>query len=163
MEWNEVAANISNDDRGKWDRKLPAAQLRIGPKGMLGAMNGSAIPESFTLSDLATSQMCERLGVPVAYYRRLPGGMKATVANFDLDRMRDKSFLLRGKATHVRAFLSGEYVTYDNRNIAETVEILLRSESIHVKTFVLEETHCLDRLRGAGGTRLRPQGRDHDR
>jgi hypothetical protein len=142
MDWNEVAANIGNDDRGKWDRKVPATQLRIGPRGMLDAMNGSATQESFTLSELATSQMCERLGIPVAYYRRLPGEMKATVANFDLDRMRDKTFLLRGKATHVRAFLSGEYVTYDNRNIAETVEILLRSESIRIRTFVLEETHC---------------------
>ncbi len=140
--WNDVATRISADDVGKWDRKMPTPQLWIGERGDLLAKNGGPAPESLTLSDLATSQMCERLSIPVAYYRRLPNDMRAKVANFDFSRMSERAFLLRGKAAHVRAFLSGEYVAFDNRQIAETVEELLRSDTLRIKSFVLEETHC---------------------
>lgn len=142
MTWNEVAASIIEDDRGKWDRKLPAASLSIGQNGQLVTMNGGPAPEPYVLSELATGQLCERLGIPAPYYRRLPPQMKATVANFDLKRMSERPFLLRGKGPHVRAVLSGEYVAYNNSAIAETVESLLRSEGLQIKSFVLEETNC---------------------
>jgi len=142
LAWNEVAARITEDDQGKWDRKVPAAQLWVGEGGKLLAMNGGPAPDAFTLSELATSQLCERLAIPATYFRRLPAEMKATVANFDLERFKDKTFLLRGKATHVRAFLSAEYVAYNNHDIAETVASLLQSDSIGIKSFVLEETNC---------------------
>src|SRR5437868_6655213 len=77
VQWPEVAARIAEDDRGKWDRKVPATQLWIGDNGELTAMNGGPAPDAFTLSDLATSQLCERLGVPTIYYRLLPSDMKA--------------------------------------------------------------------------------------
>jgi hypothetical protein len=146
MTWTEVAARIAADDEGKWDRKLPAPQLWIGEQGQLVAMNGGPMPDAFTLSDLATSQLCGRLDIPAQYYRRLPAEMKAKVANFDLNRLKDRQFLLRGRGTHVRAFLSAEYVTYDNRQIAEIVEGLLKGEGIRIKSFVLEETHCFAKL-----------------
>jgi hypothetical protein len=142
MDWNEVASRISEDDRGKWGRKIPATDMWIGEQGKLIAMNGGAAPDAFTLSELAASQFCERLSIPAAYYRRLPAEMKATVANFDLRRLSDRDFLLRGKASHVRAFLSGEYVAYDNQQIAEVTEHLLRSGDLTIKAFVLEETYC---------------------
>jgi hypothetical protein len=142
MAWHEVTAHIADDDRGKWDRKLPAARLSVGEGGKLLAKNGGQASQAFTLSDLATSQLCQRLAVPETYYRRLPAEMKATVANFDLGRLKDKTFLLRGKAAHVRAFLSGEYVAFNNGDIVETVERLLKSQSTRIKTFVLEETNC---------------------
>lgn len=146
MTWNEVAARIIEDDRGKWDKKLPAAQLWIGQNGQLMTTNGGPAPEPHVLSELATGQLCERLGIPATYYRRLPPEMKATVANFDLKRMSERPFLLRGKSTHVRAVLSGEYVAYNNSAIAETVESLLRSEGLQLKSFVLEETNCFIKI-----------------
>lgn len=142
LEWPEVAERILEDDRGKWDRKTLGDELQVSPYGGLEVKNGGAQYEQFDLSDLATGQLCERLAIPVAYYRRLPHQMRSRVANFDLERLYDRKFLLRGKATHVRAFLSGEYVTYNNRDIAETVEGLLRSDGIRIKSFVLEETNC---------------------
>ena len=42
----------------------------------------------------------------------------------------------------MRAVLSGEYVAYNNSAIAETVESLLRSEGLRIKSFMLEETNC---------------------
>jgi hypothetical protein len=87
------------------------------------------------------SQMCERLEIPARYYRRLPGEMQAVVANYDLNRQNGKAFLLRGKGDWVRAFLSADYVAYNNTQIAETAEALLRNGALSVKAFVLEETH----------------------
>jgi hypothetical protein len=142
MDWNEVSTKITDDDRGKWDRKVAGRDLRINPSGALAVTNGASEAESFALSELAVGQLCERLAIPVTYYRRLPGEMRATVANFDLGRLGDRPFLLRGRSTWVRAFLSGEYVAYDNRDIAETVAELLREAEVGIKSFILEETHC---------------------
>lgn len=142
MDWSEVATKIAEDDRGKWDRRVLGKDLRVTPENALRLSGGVADAEPFPPSDLATGQLCERLGIPVTYYRRLPGPMKAVVANFDLDRFADRHFLLRGKSSWVRAVLSGEYVAYDNHDVAETVEELLRSPELSVKSFVLEESHC---------------------
>ena len=86
------------------------------------------------------------LGAPASpgsakYYRRLPAEMKATVANHDINRMNGHSYLLRGKGEWIRAFLSSEYVAYNNSEIAETVESLLGNGALTMKSFVLEETH----------------------
>jgi hypothetical protein len=91
--------------------------------------------------ELATSQMCQQLGIPVPYYRRLPEQLRATAANYDFDRLKENAFLLRGKNEWVRAFLSADYVAYNNGQVAETVHDLLREAAISVKSLVLEETH----------------------
>jgi hypothetical protein len=67
--------------------------------------------------------------------------MKALVADYDLQRLHDQAFLLRGKGEWLRAFLSGKYVVYDNSQIAETAHALIEKGDVMVKTFVLEETH----------------------
>jgi hypothetical protein len=67
--------------------------------------------------------------------------MQAVVANYDLNRQNGKSFLLRGKGDWIRAFLSSDYVAYNNSEIAETVEGLLAKGNVSVKDFVLEETN----------------------
>ncbi len=105
----------------------------------LAGANGNS--GTFSLSDLAVSQICEKLEIPARYYRRLPREMQAVVANYDLGRQNSKSFLLRGKGEWIRAFLSSDYVDYNNTQIAETAETLLRNEALSVMSFVLEETH----------------------
>lgn len=49
--------------------------------------------------------------------------MKATVANFDIGRLNGNSYLLRGKGDWVRAFLSDEYVAYNNSELAQTAAV----------------------------------------
>ena len=44
MTWNEVAASIIDDDRGKWDRKVSAEQVWVSQSGTLIAMNGGPAP-----------------------------------------------------------------------------------------------------------------------
>jgi hypothetical protein len=75
------------------------------------------------------------------YYRRLTDEMKATVANYDINRMNGHSYLLRGKGDWIRAFLSSVYVAYNNSEIADTVQSLLGNGALTMKSFVLEETH----------------------
>jgi hypothetical protein len=136
MDWAQVEERIVEDDRNKWDRKAVAEELRIVPDGLLDV--GIA---RFALSELATSQMCQRLGIPVLYYRRLPHKLQALVANHDFGRLHENAYLLRGKDEWVRAFLSTDYVAYNNAHIAETVKELLQQAQVAVKSFVLEETH----------------------
>ena len=85
--------------------------------------------------------MCQRLGIPVPYYRRLPHELQAAVANHDFGRLHEKEYLLRGKDEWVRAFLSTDYIAYNIAQIAETVKELLQQAQVAVKSFVLEETH----------------------
>jgi len=75
------------------------------------------------------------------YYRRLTDEMKATVANYDINRMNGHSYLLRGKGDWIRAFLSSVYVAYNNSEIADTVQSLLGNGALTMKSLVLEETH----------------------
>src|SRR5258706_15260506 len=97
MNWNTVENRIVIDDQDKWDWKTPGEKLRVIESGALALANSHAEPAHYTLSDHATSQLCQRLEIPVPYYRRLPGDMKAAVANYDIGRLKDKSYLLRGK------------------------------------------------------------------
>jgi hypothetical protein len=142
MEWTQVEERLVEDDRNKWDRKAAAGDLRISTSyGLLDVGNTDRAPDRYALSELATSQMCQRLGIPVLYYRRLPHELRATVANHDFGRLKDNAYLLRGKDEWIRAFLSADYVTYNNGQVAETVHELLREAAISVKSLVLEETH----------------------
>lgn len=144
MDWKTIEEKIVLDDQNKWDHKTIGKQLWVSPEGRLEVLNGDS--RFYSLSDLATTQMCQKLGIPVDYYRRLPDQMKAIIANFDLERMKEASYLLRGKGEWVRAFLSAEYVAYNNAQIAETVQGLLGQAAVTVKSFVLEETHLYMKL-----------------
>jgi hypothetical protein len=77
MEWTQVEQRIAEDDRSKWDRKAPATALRVADDGALELANGEGARDRFALSELGTTQMCQRLGIPVLYYRRLPDEMLA--------------------------------------------------------------------------------------
>src|SRR5262249_15224835 len=129
----------------------------VSESGALELSNGNGGGAGYSLSEVATSQMCQKLEIPVKYYRRLPDEMKATVANFDIGRLNENSYFLRGKGDWIRAFLSAEYVAYNNSEIAQTAESLLRNGALDVKSFVLEETHMFLKIisedivdRGAG-------------
>jgi hypothetical protein len=141
MDWKSVEEKIGQDDQNKWDRKVSGKELRVSENGMLQVLNGHAEIPGFSLSDTATTQLCQKLEIPVKYYRRLPDELKATVANYDIGRMNGHSYLLRGKGDWIRAFLSNEYVAYNNSEIATTVESLLSKGDVSIKSFVLEETN----------------------
>src|SRR6201988_4626835 len=131
MDWKTVAEKIIQDDQNKWDQTWLAEELEVAKIGN----------DVWPFSDLAMSQFCQKLDIPVRYFRRLPDEMKITVANYDLERLKGTSFLVRGKGDWIRAFLSAEYVVYKNSEIAEMVQSLLGNGALTMKSFVLEETH----------------------
>jgi hypothetical protein len=141
MDWKSVAEKIVQDDQNKWDQKVAGQELRISDGGALELSNDDSTGKTYSFSEVATSQMCQKLEIPVKYYRRLSAEMKATVANYNINRMNGHSYLLRGKGDWIRAFLSPEYVAYNNSEIAETVQSLLGNGALTMKSFVLEETH----------------------
>jgi hypothetical protein len=141
MDWKSVSEKIVQDDQNKWDRKVSGQELRLSGSGVLELSNGDSAGKTYSLSEVATSQMCQKLEIPVKCYRRLSDEMKATVANYDIGRMNGHSYLLRGKGEWIRAFLSAEYVAYNNSEIADTVQSLLGNGALSMKSFVLEETH----------------------
>src|SRR5215467_12726939 len=141
MDWKTVSEKIVSDDKNKWDRKVSGQELRVSSSGAIELCNGDRGGAAYSLSEVATSQMCQKLELPVKYYRRLPDQMKATVANFDIGRLSGNSYFLRGKGDWIRAFLSAEYVAYNNSEIAQTAESLLGNGALTMKSFVLEETH----------------------
>lgn len=146
MDWSAVEERIIQDDQNKWDRKTGGTELRVSETGRLTVNGSRAETGGYALSDLAAAQLCGKLKIPVEYYRRLPGPMQATVVNFDLGQLKDSRFLLRGKGDWIRAVLSGEYVVYNNTEIAETVQALLQDGDVAVKAFVLEETHLFIKI-----------------
>jgi hypothetical protein len=141
MDWKTASEKISRDHHDKWDRRASAKDLCVSESGALQLVNDNPNISEFALSDTAALQLCQRLEIPVRYYRRLPAKMQALVANYDLSRQNGKPLLLRGKGQWVRPFLSDEYVAYNNSEIAETVQSLLAKPELTVKSFVLEETH----------------------
>src|SRR6266542_3090895 len=99
MDWKAVAEKIVQDDHNKWDRRVAGQELRVSANGALKLSNG--VNSAYSVSEIATTQMCKKLEIPVKYYRRLPDEMKATVANFDIGRLNGHAFLLRGKGDWV--------------------------------------------------------------
>jgi hypothetical protein len=80
MDWKTVAEKIIQNDQNKWDRNVSGQKLRVTTTGALELSNGAGQGETYSISEVATGQICQKLEVPVKYYRRLPDEMKATVA-----------------------------------------------------------------------------------
>ena len=70
MDWKTVSEKIVQDDQNKWDRLTPTEDLEV-------AEVGTGV---WPFSDLAMSQFCGKLGIPIRYFRRLPDEMNIVVA-----------------------------------------------------------------------------------
>ena len=122
MDWKAVAEKIIQDDQNKSDEIALAEELEVAE------VEDGVHP----FSDHAMSQFCAKLDIPIRYFRRLPDEMKIIVGNYDLRRLKKgTSFLVRRKGDWIRAFLSAEYVVYNNCEIAQTGESLLRNGALN--------------------------------
>jgi hypothetical protein len=79
MGWKSVAEKIIQDDQNKWNRKVSGKELLVAENGVLKLLDGQAERPSFSLSETATFQLCQKLEIPVWYYRSLPGEMQAVI------------------------------------------------------------------------------------
>ncbi len=69
MDWKGVEERIVQDDQNKWGQKVTAQDLRVSRAGSLGVDDNGGSTACYTLSELAAGQMCQKLGIPVTYYR----------------------------------------------------------------------------------------------
>ncbi len=80
---DEVCDRIQADDNGKWDTILSKNEL-VMQGGKLKLPDGyeSHVCDSLAPTPWATGQLCGRLGIPTAYFRRCPIRLQDTQFNF---------------------------------------------------------------------------------
>ncbi len=135
----ELKRQITQDDAGKWDLIVPKDRLAL-TQGLLTLPEEhlDEHPECLTLSPWATAQVCQRLGIPVDYYRKLSRPLRDANVNHFLWRQdaepEDEGnarssgsgfWLLRCKEQTVRAVLSDRYRPLDNADLVGTLVPIL--------------------------------------
>lgn len=155
---SELKRQIAQDDAGKWDLIVPKDRLALSQGRLtLPEEHLDEHPECLTLSPWATAQVCQRLGIPVDYYRKLSRSLRDANVNHWLWRQDaelddegnprpegSQSWLLRCKAQAVRAVLSDRYRPLDNADLIGTLipiledrfevrGIALTPESFHLR------------------------------
>jgi hypothetical protein len=144
LTWDEVRSRIEMDAEGKWDALVHRDDLMMH--------NGKIIVPTETAPDYAssllptrwaTSQFCNRLRIPTAYFRRCPKELQDQQFNTWVRRAdvggdeysqngpvhynSPSRWLLRVKDDQLRGVLSDRYSKLDNLPFLETLEPLLPS------------------------------------
>jgi hypothetical protein len=138
MDCERIKQRIQEDDKDKWDLKVSGGDLTFVPSRTLRLRQNGDF-QAYQLSEFALTQLCQRLAIPAGYFKRLPAEMQAELASYDLGRLAEADFLLRGKGMGVRAVLSNRYVPYNNSEVIGAVESAVRSDGLLVRSFALEE------------------------
>lgn len=141
MNWGDVTGKVEADSRGKWDMPIAPSALRMH-HGRLG-YEDHLYWEELDLTPWATTQLCQRLRMPTAYFRRCPTPLQDAQVNHwlqartsaDVDEaveenewpVRDETdtterrWLLRCKHGTLRAILSERYACFDHPALLEAM------------------------------------------
>jgi hypothetical protein len=122
MDWETVKALISRSDRGKSDVLVRPKDIRwLDCQGLILAdLDGIGICQ---FSSWAESQLCNRLGIPVKYFRECPGELKRMQLSYWLDHGKgERLWRLRLQGKTIRAVLSDAYQPLDNAKIIDLWE-----------------------------------------
>ena len=68
MDWKAIAEKIIHDNQNKWDGYVSGKELRVSSVGALEFAKGDGAVNTYALSEVAISQMCQKLEIPVKYY-----------------------------------------------------------------------------------------------
>ena len=162
-----VRDHIQKDDAGKWDVSPARKELSLrGGRLCLPPSYEDDCPTDLTLTPWATSQLCQRLGIPTPYFRKCPTALRDLQANHwlrfapatdecdcggereqdptaarDETPARDETWLLRGRKDRLRGVLSSRYSPLDNATLLDALHPLLdaRESRLEVKDFSLSE------------------------
>ncbi len=141
---DEVHDKVKADALGKWDAFVPKDQLIVHDGRMLlpNRPQGGGSDE-LSLSPWATMQMCQRLGIPTAYYRKCPPDLRDAQANHWLQHGHTKMvgktngsnghpnapkrerWLLRAKGETLRGVLSEHYTSMDDTQLLDSLRPVL--------------------------------------
>ena len=130
----EVRDRIAADNEGKWDDLLdPEEMLFRDGRLTFPRLYRAEQPRGLALTKWATAQVCQRLNIPLAYFRRCPSPLQDEQANHWLhsqkavqnrqshkanngQKERDR-WLLRVKHDVLRGALSERYTRLDNEDL----------------------------------------------
>lgn len=71
--FDEVHERVCNDDKGKWDVVLPSSEIAMQDgKIFFSDCKAYDCESGLQLSNWATGQVCSRLNIPSAYFKRCP-------------------------------------------------------------------------------------------
>lgn len=163
-----VQAQVTDDDAGKWDARVPCHQIALHKGRLLvphafapddatafhGSDDATAFhgsdddcrAEGLSLSPWATSQVCQKLGIPAGYIKRCPPELVDANLNYwirserigrllrqdDLSAPPDSLWLLRAKGTTVRGVLSPRYSKLDNAQLLAALRPLVSGTGYQV-------------------------------
>lgn len=141
---DEVHEKVKADALGKWDAFVPKDQLIVHDGRMLlPQCPQSGDSDELSLSPWATMQMCQRLGIPTAYYRKCPPDLRDAQANHWLQHGHTKTsgknngsnghhnapkrerWLLRAKGETLRGVLSEHYTSMDDVQLLDSLRPVL--------------------------------------
>ena len=163
------------DEAHKWDLLLERDQLRL-EEGRLRLSRSSqkhlpqagamAAPRGLKLTNWATGQLCQRLGIPAAYFRRCPRSLQDAQANHwlhqssgnghgtdcdgevegsangkqrALQSQQQQRWLLRANGETVRGILSDRYSKLDNAEVWECLHPVLMQSHFEVNWFAVTD------------------------
>jgi hypothetical protein len=145
--FDEVHTKVQADDNGKWDVLADRNDLVLRD-GQLGlAHENGWYHASLAPTPWATAQLCQRLSIPVGYFRRCPTIIQDIQANYWLKHplierrshshtgnghrptngtetnasQPDEAWLLRARHGTLRAVLSARYSRLDNETLLRSV------------------------------------------
>ena len=134
MTMKEVSERLCADEETKWDTLTERHRIRIhGGRLFFGQMSLQNFPQGLELTPWATTQLCQKLDIPTAYFRRCPTHLQDSQASHWLWKLEAKDtedtaeeWLLRMKGDRLRGILSRKYTRLDNTEVAKAVEALCK-------------------------------------
>jgi hypothetical protein len=144
--FEQVREQVRTDDQGKWDIVAPRKDLVLRNGELAIPLDESSDHvERLVPTSWATGQLCQRLGIPTAYFRRCPAVLQDMQFNFwgrqsqeDNGLHEDGSsqhggeperWLLRAKYGTLRGVLSERYSKLDNEMLLSSVQQVLDGAS----------------------------------
>lgn len=145
ISFSDVRDLIEEDDLGKWDAQVHPKHLSYSQGQLSWPERPPVVPTGW-----AEGQLCEKLGIPLAYFRKCPDILRSEqVAHWMFQEAGkrpgpDGDWKLRCKGDSLRAAVSARFVPFDNRALIEAAEecemaglkvdvALLTDESFHLR------------------------------
>ena len=136
----DVNDRIHSDDDGKWDQLIERDEMRM-QEGRLRfpRLYRADHPRGLALTRWAQTQLCQRLSIPTAYYRRCPPRLQDDQVNYWMHKeaetvtesrqeSKPERWLLRAKEDTLRGILSERYAKVNNSEVFRSLEPLVQSQ-----------------------------------
>ena len=142
MNLTEVFERVSAEDENKWDVLLEKHEMRFENGRLTGRwLERPLSPQGLSPTPWATSQLCGRLSIPTAYFKRCPTWLQDAQGNHWLHKEPEvtprttsretmsggERWLLRAKGDVLRGVLSDRYSKLNNADALCTLKPLVEN------------------------------------